>query len=217
MKFSKTGRAKYISHLDLMHTMQRSISRAEIPVWFTEGFNQHAYISIAMPLSTGFSGECEFMDFNMMADSVPEDAVQRINEAFPEGLSAQEIYPLENGGRPVRDIAYSLYVITLDFDEGVPEEFLRDANLLFDKDEILILKRSKSGETEVNMKEFIREISFESQENAVKIFVLTAAGNTNLSPQYITKALEKYCPQHKIDGAAYHRLKVYDKELCEFR
>ena len=57
MRFSKTDEAAYISHLDLMHCMQRIITRAKLPVWYTEGFNQHIYISIALPLSTGYSGE----------------------------------------------------------------------------------------------------------------------------------------------------------------
>ena len=59
MKFVKEGRAKYISHLDLMHAMQRSMARCQMPLWFTEDFNQHAYVSVALPLSTGYSGECE--------------------------------------------------------------------------------------------------------------------------------------------------------------
>ena len=50
MKFAKEGRAKYISHLDLMHAMQRSMARCQMPLWFTEGFNQHAYVSVALPL-----------------------------------------------------------------------------------------------------------------------------------------------------------------------
>ena len=69
MKFAKEGRAKYISHLDLMHTMQRAMARCQMPLWFTEGFNQHAYVSVALPLSTGYSGECEFLDFNSTSES----------------------------------------------------------------------------------------------------------------------------------------------------
>ena len=78
MKFAKEGRAKYISHLDLMHAMQRSMARCQMPLWFTEGFNQHAYVSVALPLSTGYSGECEFLDFNITAEAVPENAVEAL-------------------------------------------------------------------------------------------------------------------------------------------
>ena len=37
--FSKTGRAKYISHLDLMRTFQRAFARAHIQIKHTEGFS----------------------------------------------------------------------------------------------------------------------------------------------------------------------------------
>ena len=47
--FSKTGRAKYISHLDLMRTFQRAFARAKIPIKHTEGFNPHPFVSIALP------------------------------------------------------------------------------------------------------------------------------------------------------------------------
>lgn len=102
MKFVKEGRAKYISHLDLMHAMQRSMARCQMPLWFTEGFNQHAYVSVALPLSTGYSGECEFLDFNITAEAVPENAVEALNDVFPEGLRAIEIYPLADGGHEGR-------------------------------------------------------------------------------------------------------------------
>ena len=98
MKFAKEGRAKYISHLDLMHAMQRSMARCQMPLWFTEGFNQHAYVSVALPLSTGYSGECEFLDFNITAEAVPENVVEALNDVFPEGLRAIEIYSTASHG-----------------------------------------------------------------------------------------------------------------------
>ena len=105
MKFAKEGRAKYISHLDLMHTMQRAMARCQMPLWFTEGFNQHAYVSVALPLSTGYSGEWELLDFNLLSENVPENAVEALNSVFPAGLRAIEIYALSDGGMALRDIA----------------------------------------------------------------------------------------------------------------
>ena len=83
MKFAKEGRAKYISHLDLMHAMQRSMARCQMPLWFTEGFNQHAYVSVALPLSTGYSGECEFLDFNITAEACRKMRWKRSMTYFP--------------------------------------------------------------------------------------------------------------------------------------
>ena len=66
--YKKTGRAVYISHLDIMRTFQRALKRADIDVKHTEGFNPHPYISIALPLSLGYSGECEFLDMVVLDD-----------------------------------------------------------------------------------------------------------------------------------------------------
>ena len=123
MKFAKEGRAKYISHLDLMHAMQRSMARCQMPLWFTEGFNQHAYVSVALPLSTGYSGECEFLDFNITSEAVPENAVEALNDVFPEGLRAIEIYPQSDGGMKVGSIEWSQYRITWGFEADVPNGF----------------------------------------------------------------------------------------------
>ena len=44
LTFAKKGRARYISHLDLMRAMQRAIKRAGVPIWYTQGFNPHSYL-----------------------------------------------------------------------------------------------------------------------------------------------------------------------------
>ena len=53
LRFEKTGRAIYISHLDMMRTMQRVFARAGLELKYSEGFNPHPQISIALPLSVG--------------------------------------------------------------------------------------------------------------------------------------------------------------------
>lgn len=217
MRFSKTDEAAYISHLDLMHCMQRAIARAQLPVWYTEGFNPHIYISIALPLSTGYSGEWEFLDFNCTAEKIPDDAVARLNAVMPSGLSVQEIYPLEDGGRKVRDIAYSKFEITWEFDGGVLEGFVREAEQLFARDELHILKRSKRGEKEVNIRDYMRGITLEADADCVRAYTILGAGNNNLSPEYLTKLLSRELPQYEPDGALYHHLMVYDAQLNEFR
>lgn len=217
MKFAKEGRAKYISHLDLMHTMQRAMARCEMPLWFTEGFNQHAYVSVALPLSTGYSGEWELLDFNLLTESVPVNAVEALNAVFPEGLRAIEIYPLSDGGMPLREIAWSKYRITWDFSDGVPADFIKDVSELFARDTIEIVKRSKRGEKLVNMRDFFTEVHFTEKNGQVIAEVITAAGNNNMSPEYLTRAVEQYLPQYTIAGASYHRLCVYNEKMQAFR
>lgn len=216
MRFSKTEEAAYLSHLDLMHTMQRVLARAKLPVWYTEGFNQHIYISVALPLSTCYSGEWEFLDFHLMTDKIPPEAVRSINAVMPKGLRAHEIYPVKKA-KPVREIAYSQYRITYDFDGNTPEHFIEDVRTLFMRPEILILKKSKRGEKEVNIQEYLRGLEVQEVPDGVRLTVITAAGNQNLSPEYVTRVIERELPQYPIFGADYHRLMVYDAEMNQFK
>lgn len=217
MRFAKEGRAKYISHLDLMHTMQRAMARCQMPLWFTEGFNQHAYVSVALPLSTGYSGEYEFLDFNLLSESVPINAVEALNDVFPEGLRAIEIYPLSDGGMPLRDIAWSKYRITWSFVDGMPKDFIQDVEALFARDTVEIVKRSKRGEKMVNMHELMNGFSLIEQDSKAVAETITATGNNNMSPEYLTRAIAQYLPQYKIAGTAYHRLCVYNNRMQVFR
>ena len=217
MRFAKEGRAIYISHLDLMHTLQRAMARCQMPLWFTEGFNQHAYVSVALPLSTGYSGEYEFLDFNLLSENVPINAVEALNAVFPEGLRAIEIYPLADGGMPLRDIAWSKYRITWSFADGVPADFAENVNKLFAQPTVEIVKRSKRGEKTVNMRELMNGFALTEQDGQVVAEVVTAAGNNNMSPEYLTRAIAQYLPQYEISSAAYHRLCVYNDKMQAFR
>ena len=84
--FEKRRRAKYISHLDLMRCMTRAFKRAAVPIWYTEGFNPHAYLMFPLALSLGCESGCECMDFRIDGDMTPEEAMQRLNAVLPADL-----------------------------------------------------------------------------------------------------------------------------------
>ena len=85
--FAKDGPAKYISHLDLNRVMLRALGMSRIPVWRTEGFHQHAYITFALPLSLGYASTCESMDFRLTEDDTDmSDIPDRLNAYLPEGI-----------------------------------------------------------------------------------------------------------------------------------
>ena len=96
MRFQKTGRAVYISHLDLMHTLQRAFSRAGYELKYSEGFNPHPSMSIALPLSVGAASVCELMDFTLKHDTALPDIKEKLNAAMPEGICVSDIYAAEN-------------------------------------------------------------------------------------------------------------------------
>lgn len=131
--FSKTGRAKFISHLDLARTMARVVRRAGIPLWYTEGFNRHPYLTFAAPLSLGYEGLREIMDLKLEEDMPADELVRRMNEAMPEGLSAVSA---AEAVHKAGDLAAADYRLTL----SCPPERVR---ALLAQPEILVEKRTK--------------------------------------------------------------------------
>ncbi|MEG2570224.1 MAG: TIGR03936 family radical SAM-associated protein, partial [Clostridia bacterium] len=141
--FKKTGRAAFISHLDTMRTLQRAIARADVAAKHTEGFNPHAYISIALPLSLGYTSDCEMMNF-VAEDAMTGDTITaRLNAVLPEGLIAVRTYETE---RKVKEICAARFVITLDYDDGVPEGCGGALKQFYTNSPVYVMKKSKRGE-----------------------------------------------------------------------
>ena len=85
--FKKTGRMKFISHLDLQRFMIRMIRRSGIPVWYSEGFNPHPYITFALPLSLGFESTYDVMDMRLDDDNFPLDkTLEMLKAVMPDGI-----------------------------------------------------------------------------------------------------------------------------------
>ena len=77
MRFMKTGRAKYISHLDLIRCLQRAVCRAKLPAAYSEGFHPHMQTSFATTLPLGFTGTGELMDLEL-SEPLPCETVTAI-------------------------------------------------------------------------------------------------------------------------------------------
>ena len=129
--FRKEGRAQYISHLDLMHTMQRAFIRAGVRIRHTEGFNPHPYMSFLLPLPVGCESVCELMDFDLEDGVDPVDVPQRLNDAAPEGITAVEVYPRSRKGAELKWLRVEGI---LEYDAGVPEDACRKLSSLFAAD-----------------------------------------------------------------------------------
>ena len=116
--FSKTGRACYISHLDLMRTFPRAFLRAGLSAKQTEGFNQHTFVSIALPLSLGYASRCEILEFELLDDIPLTEVPAKLNAVLPEGLEVLSCYEAQI---PVRQIAWVDWRCRIIFDGGVPQ------------------------------------------------------------------------------------------------
>ena len=190
MSFEKTGMAKFISHLDTVRCITRAMKRACVPIWFTEGFNPHAFLTFAMPLSLGFESLCETVDFRLMEEIDLNELASKINDALPVDITVKEIYVYETSPNDIRWAEYKIVF-------NNPDKLLMEnAEKVLSADEILVLKKAKQGrkkvDKEVNIKEHIK--SFELiEENGKLIFntILSSGTSININPMLLIGALVK--------------------------
>ena len=86
IKFTKEPNIKFISHLDVLRTIQRNIRRADLPIEYSQGFNPHMATSIAQPLSVGVYSSGEYMDMVLTREMNEEEIIKRLNETAPSGI-----------------------------------------------------------------------------------------------------------------------------------
>lgn len=181
--FSKTGRAKFISHLDLMRTMTRAVRRAQIPLWYTEGFNRHPYITFAAPLSLGYEGLHETMDLRLEEPMDMEELVSRFRNVMPEGLTV--LSAAESVYKPGQ-LAFARYSLRFNCEDFTLRELLSQS-------EIEVEKRTKKGGVKVlDIKPtLINPVLSPADDGCCLEVTLPNGSESNVNPQLILSALQK--------------------------
>ena len=126
--FHKFGTAKYISHLDLNRCVARAFHKAKLPMWYTEGFNPHAFVTFALPLSLGIEGKHESMDIRLLEDMPKEEIIHRLNDALPKDI---RVYDVTEPQMKPGKIAYADYEIRYAADERDPRILKEELEALF--------------------------------------------------------------------------------------
>ena len=190
--FSKTGRAKYISHLDLMRTFQRAFARAKIPIKHTEGFG-------------------------LMEGTGREEVPGRLTAAMPEGIVVHQCYPAQ---RKLKELAYVNYIMNMEYPAGRPQETESAMRELLGRDSLIMQKKSnkaKKGYTEVDLIPLIRGWNLECQSDTMTLDAVLSAQNPGLNPELIHSAFCQEYPQFRPDMVTFHRREVLDKDGTPFR
>ena len=213
--FVKEGPAAYISHLDLLRTVQRAFPRTELDIKHSNGYHPHPIISIVLPLPVGQSSDCELLDFEVTQDSDGSGIAEKLNTGMPEGLRVLDCYEAK---RPVRELAMLRAEVTFEYDGGVPENAAARLAELFDREEIIIQKRTKRKElADVDIAPMILRTEWTKGENCLVCTALVQAQNPGLNPQLMEKAVERYAPELTPDFVRGRRLELLDTEGKIFR
>lgn len=216
LRFSKTGRLKYISHLDINRAMSRALKRAQIPLWYTEGFNPHPYMSFSLPLSLGVESLCESVDLRIISDITNDEIKNRLNNVLPQDIKIVDVY---NDFRDNSEIVYSDYVYKFEFKDN-ETAFEKIKNVL-SSDEIIALKKGKQGRKrvmkETNIKSFIDKYSISIRNDVIVLNIRLLAGpEKNLNPSLLFDTIIRLIDMD-FEWKSIARISLLDKDYKEFK
>lgn len=188
MKFKKHGCMKFIGHLDIMRYFQKAIRRADIDIAYSEGFSPHMIMSFAAPLGVGLTSEGEYVDLQVNSCASSKAAVDALNSVMVEGMEVVSFKLLpENVKNAMSSVAAADYFVK--WREGyAPENWEEKFNAFLQKEEMLIVKKTKRSEAEVDLKPML----YKTELRDGGIFMQVACGSVNnLKPELVMEAFAK--------------------------
>ena len=213
--FKKMGMSRYVSHLDLMRAMTRAIRRANLPLWYTEGFNPHPYMTFALPLSLGMESLCESMDIRIVGESTNEELYEMLKGSMPPGI---DIISVEEPVYDPKHITFGEFDILFDSEKDA-DKLRSDIEDMLSKDELIVQKLGKKGRhkvlKDINLMEFIGDYKVSSMGERVKISLTLPAGSvTNVNPSLLADEILK---THEDTGYTIIRKKLMVEDGTTFK
>jgi radical SAM-linked protein len=202
--YKKKGRMKFISHLDMNRFFTRILRKSNLPIWYTEGFNPHPYITFAAPLSLGFESEYEIMDFRLTDDDFSlEKAAEILKTVVPEYI---EIISLKEPVMKAGKIGFAGYELTFENKETA-EKFYD----FISSDSVIVSKKTKKGDVKViDVADKIQD----TIKNGEKISLVLPSGNENINPSVIVAAFNE--KEGKYYYVSYLRTALYNEQKSLF-
>lgn len=215
--FEKTGRVKFVSHLDIMRCMTRAVRRAKIPLWYTEGFNPHPYLNFLQPMPLGIEGRNEPLDIRIEGDITNDEIKDRLNSVLPEGIRINRVaepYMKSN------DIAFAEYEIYFEKDSGGGNDLIEKLQSAMESGELVCEKAGKvNGRKrikQVNVSENIKKFSITDNGDTILLNVIFPCGNAkNVNPMNLLAAVNTYLDTDIVPDNAV-RLSLLDENFLPF-
>jgi radical SAM-linked protein len=156
MEFSKTGRARYLSHLELTTAMVRAMRRAGFQLQYSSGFHPSPKVSFGPALPVGTAGVKEYMDFELVPPFDIDRGLEDLNRTLPEGLRVGRMAPLYG-----RDKSLNSFIMRYSYrvrcEGGLAETdfFLKDEVFVQRKDALVDIRKMAEEINRIDAETFL--------------------------------------------------------------
>lgn len=230
IKFTKEKRMKYLSHLDLLRLFQRATKRASVRLSYSRGYNPHAKVGFAIPLSLGFESTGEYMEIETDEVYEPEEIRDRLNRVMPQDLKVIFCSALKETSKTALAavLNYASYKLLFTGSRQAAEQVEQAVAPFLKQEQIPVVKYSKKKKknTQTDIRPLIHSIATVPVGDAVLLSCMLAAGSSaNLNPEILAEELCRFAGVEYLRNEwSFQRMEMYYKEgknnmipLQEFR
>lgn len=174
--FSKTGRAGFLSHLELSGALLRALRRSSLTVSYTLGFHPHPKISFATATSVGMESREEYMDVTAQEYlSDFKSLINEINSALPEGVEILDINKLSPEEKSISLILKG-FIYELIFPDDINRSRLisieENIGNFLASSTFEIPKETKGKTVIKDIRPFVQSLILDSENKKVKIALI---------------------------------------------
>ncbi len=201
--YSKSKEAIYMSHLDIVKVFEEALSRADIPVAYSNGFNPRPELVFAHPLSVGIESTGEVVEIILTEYIETSYFIKQMNRVLPNGITVLSAEYVNLNAKNIMSRVYAAtYIIELVYNkeifkdktkreiEDIKKGYIDKLNEYLEQKNILVLKKSKNRMERIDIKPQIIMYEF-TLDNSLEISVL-AGSNANLKPDTIMAGFREF-------------------------
>jgi len=191
--YQRTGRSRFISHLELLQLFFRNFSRADLPLNFSHGFNPSPKVSFspALPLGTESLAEYLVIDACEPLDD-PARWRERLNRQLPAGLVITAIEACAEKNIPEK--VENVYVINI---EGEINREKADAFMASESYLIKVVRKKK--DREIDARPQVTSLGF-SEDGRLRLSLINEICKAGLKPLEIVSSVFS-CTDKEIQQA----------------
>ncbi len=165
VRFSKTGKLRFLSHHDLMRLFERALRRSGLPLRMTEGYNPHPILSFPTALGLGIESLDEVLEFELSAWTAPAKIEAALGAQLPDGVKVVKIEAFARRDRSAVEF--------VEYEARLPEgvDPAEGAKAFLARPELWIERKSDKGAKKVELRRYVIAIVTEPGRALLRIRV----------------------------------------------
>lgn len=235
IRFTKTGSMKFIGHLDCMRFFQKAIRRAKLDVAYSQGYSPHQLMSFASPLGVGVTSDGEYLDveFHSLPDMPLPQLIAYLNQFMTEEIFVTDLEIMPDTYKNSMALLRAADYMIVEKESGVfPAGWKNKWMAFVQQPSILVVKKTKRSEKEMDIRPFILAHAFSLDALAVQTgetyvgphcgyegqalyLQLTSGSEINIKPELVMDAFYAFCQaEYRPFSYQVHRLQMYFRETA---